>query len=288
MSYRERAFVFDCDGDYLVGIVAIPEAVSLETGVLVVVGGPQYRVGSHRQFVLLSRTLATQGIPCMRFDYRGMGDASGAPRDFSSIDADIRSAIDAYRDQVPGLRRIVLWGLCDAASAICFYAPRDARVAGLALLNPWVRTEATVAKVYVQQYYARRLFAPAFWEKLLSGEVAIGRSVRHLLATLRLGFSAGAKASATQADLASRMATGLQQARLPLLLVLSGRDFVANEFDQAVKGHQAWSHLLAGATTRRLDAADHTFSSAEWRDVVANETAEWVASLDHEPGRNGH
>jgi len=51
-------------------------------GVLIVVGGPQYRVGSHRQFLLLSRRLAAEGHPVMRFDYRGMGDASGAMRGF--------------------------------------------------------------------------------------------------------------------------------------------------------------------------------------------------------------
>ena len=61
-------------------------AVPDDTGVLVIVGGPQYRVGSHRQYVQLSRHLAEQGIASMRFDVRGMGDSPGVQRSFEEID----------------------------------------------------------------------------------------------------------------------------------------------------------------------------------------------------------
>jgi alpha/beta superfamily hydrolase len=90
-------------------------------GVLVVVGGPQYRVGSHRQFLLLSRRLASEGYPVMRFDYRGMGDGGGAMRSFEDVSADIGAAIEAFQRRCPSVRRIVLWGLCDAASAALLY-----------------------------------------------------------------------------------------------------------------------------------------------------------------------
>ncbi|MFB1029241.1 MAG: hydrolase 1, exosortase A system-associated, partial [Thauera sp.] len=78
---REIAQIFPCEGEELIGILALPETAVTRLGVLVVVGGPQYRVGSHRQFVLLARALAKSGVPCMRFDYRGMGDATGEMRD---------------------------------------------------------------------------------------------------------------------------------------------------------------------------------------------------------------
>ena len=71
-----------------------------------------------------------------------------------------------------------------------------------------------------------------------------------------------------------------------MLVVLSGKDFVANEFDHVVKGNPIWSRLLADATIKRLEIADHTFSNAEWRDVVANETANWVAHLDRKRADN--
>ncbi len=142
MSIVQRhALAFSCEGERLYGVLDLP-ARAHKRGVLVVVGGPQYRAGSHRQFTLLARTLADQGIAAMRFDYRGMGDSEGEPRSFESIDADLRAAIDTFFREAPGLEEVVLWGLCDAASAALLYAATDARVAGLVLLNPWVRTES--------------------------------------------------------------------------------------------------------------------------------------------------
>ncbi len=79
---RERFISFDCDGESCVGGVGEPTAGSNATdvGVAIIVGGPQYRAGSHRQFILLARRLAHAGIPALRFDYRGMGDSPGAMR----------------------------------------------------------------------------------------------------------------------------------------------------------------------------------------------------------------
>ena len=62
MSAPERGIVFGCAGEELVGVVH-PVASPVARGVLVVVGGPQYRVGSHRQFVLLARRLAAAYQP---------------------------------------------------------------------------------------------------------------------------------------------------------------------------------------------------------------------------------
>src|ERR1041385_7937579 len=87
MSHVERAVTFDCASERLVGVVAEPDNAS-EVGVVVVVGGPQYRVGSHRQFLLLSRRLVDAGIAVLRFDYRGMGDSTGATCSFDDISLD--------------------------------------------------------------------------------------------------------------------------------------------------------------------------------------------------------
>ena len=96
MNFTEEALVFSAGGEELLGIIAKPE-IPQDCGVLIVVGGPQYRVGSHRQFLLLSRRLASEGYPSMRFDYRGMGDSGGAMRDFDDISDDIGAAIEALQ-----------------------------------------------------------------------------------------------------------------------------------------------------------------------------------------------
>ena len=164
---NESPVVFECQGERLVGI--IHESASKNSlGVLIVVGGPQYRVGSHRQFVLLSRFLANQDISSMRFDVRGMGDSGGEQRRFDALDHDIKAAMDCFMASSGDLERIIIWGLCDAASAALFYAYQDDRVAGLVLLNPWIFTKQGAAKTYLKYYYWQRLTSQSFWRKLFA------------------------------------------------------------------------------------------------------------------------
>src|SRR6185436_8530568 len=148
MAVSEEAIAISCDGDSLIGVLNNPPA-GVARGVLIVVGGPQYRVGSHRQFTLLARYLATCDVPSLRFDYRGMGDSCGDLRTFERVEDDIRCAIDRFFQSVPTLKEVVVWGLCDAASAALFYAHRDSRVSGLVLVNPWVHTEQGAARTYL-------------------------------------------------------------------------------------------------------------------------------------------
>lgn len=274
MTVRESAVLFACEGDELVGVIAEPEKACGDVGVLIVVGGPQYRVGSHRQFVLMARHLADAGVSCMRFDYRGMGDAGGGQRDFENVGADIRAAIDVFTTLMPAVRRVVLWGLCDGASAACFYAPTDERVAGLVLLNPWVKTAQGEASTYLRHYYLKRLFDMSFWKKLLSGGVSIGRSAGEVLG------AAKAATGAEQNDLAlpDRMAEALIRSGKPVQVILSGRDYVAREFERAAASAR-WRRALSSAQLLRIDAADHTFSSREWRNEVARATHAWVREL---------
>ena len=60
MPQHERALSWRLGDDELVGVLAAPEGAQL--GVLIVVGGPQCRTGSHRMFTLLARGLAAQGL----------------------------------------------------------------------------------------------------------------------------------------------------------------------------------------------------------------------------------
>lgn len=274
-AFRESGLVFPCGGERLVGVLACP-AEPAATGVLVIVGGPQYRAGSHRQFVHLSRHLAGHGIACMRFDYRGMGDSTGAMRTFESVDDDIRAAVDAFLAAVPSMRSVVLWGLCDGASAACFYAPTDPRVAGLILANPWVRTQAGEAKAYLRHYYIRRALDPAFWRKLFSGRLNVSASVGSL-ASLARSAAAGSAAKAgeqTQEPLPDRFARGVERFEGPITVLLSENDYTAAEFADAASAHARLAKALKkrAAAFSRLPRADHTFSNAGARDAAAAAT----------------
>lgn len=278
MNITEAALSFSCADQTLFGILAHPEQPQ-DLGIVIVVGGPQTRVGSHRQFVLLSRALAAAGYPVLRFDVRGMGDSSGEQRNFEAITPDIGAAIDSLQAACPDVRHIALWGLCDAASAALLYCDEihDPRIAGLCLLNPWVRSAATLAKTQVKYYYGQRLLQKEFWVKLLSGRLNVVGALAELLRKL------GQATAKTEPQLGfqERMARGWKNFTGPILLILSGNDYTAKEFLEYATGAASWRGLLeqAGVTRFDLPNADHTFSSAKWRDTVAESCLRWLDTI---------
>lgn len=300
---EQRATSFACGDAWLYGILSLPKppiaapaAPTVTRGVMVVVGGPQYRVGSHRQFALLARALAERGIPVMRFDYRGMGDSEGAPRSFEEVDDDLRAAVDAFLRDVPALKDVVIWGLCDGASAGLFYAHKDPRISGLVLLNPWVRTEEGMAKAYLKHYYLSRLLSPDLWRKVFTGGFRVGAalaSFASLVGAATRSPAVDAAAASAPASSAGTVATTVMSASLPdrmlagaerfkgrLLVILSGNDLTAQEFSDVVGASPRWRKRLQAPGVRQhsLAGANHTFSQREWRDQVAGWTADWVTS----------
>ncbi len=257
MSRNEQALVFDCEGSSLVAVLS----------------GAAPGAG--------------RGVPTLRFDYRGMGDSDGEKRTFESVGADIRCAIDRFFASVPGLKDVVIWGLCDAASAALFYAHRDARVSGLVLLNPWVRTEQGAARAHLRHYYLQRLFQASLWGKVARGEFdvraalsALGRNALEALGRGRGSGAAGKSATSGQ-SLPARMADGLRRFRGKVLVILSGNDLTAQEFKDVTAGSRDWRTLLEdGRVTRHeLPDANHTFAKRAWRDQVAQWTADWIRTF---------
>jgi uncharacterized protein len=290
MNFEERAVSFACNDSWLYGILSLP-IKTVSRGVLIVVGGPQYRAGSHRQFVLLARNLAAHGVPVMRFDYRGMGDSEGDARDFENIKDDLYYAINQFFEEVHSLEELVIWGLCDAASAAIFYAHQDRRVTGLILLNPWVRTDQGIAKARLKHYYVERLLDSAFWRKIWRGQFSFIKAARSFFKNVSNALT-GKKENVTllngsatnkTPDLAllpERMFEGLKCFEGKVLFITSGNDLTAQEFLDLVKASPKWQRLLGSTSVKHFDIpeADHTFSKHEWRDRVASWTREWIQS----------
>lgn len=273
MPYAERAQFFDSRGASLLGIVALP-TTPRPVGVAIVVGGPQYRVGSHRQFVLLARALADAGFASIRFDYRGMGDADGEPATFETIDDDVRRALDVLQREA-GTPLVVLIGLCDGASAALRYCTDDARVCGVVAINPWVRSPNSEARARLRFYYLKRVASPAFWRKLATGAFAArdaARDVATAVATVaRTGRSDGP-------SFLARMHDGWCDFSRPILGLLSGNDLTAREFEQWIDADPARRNASRrpNVTVIRLNDADHTFSRASDRAKAELAITEWI------------
>jgi uncharacterized protein len=262
MTINEHSLWLHGKGFDMLGIVSLPpEPMPMQsTGVVIVVGGAQYRTGSHRQFVQLARFLAAAGFPVLRFDLPGMGDSPGELPSFEDTAPHIAAAINGFQHRHPGVERVVLWGLCDGASASLLYvdATYDARIAGLALLNPWVRSEVSLARARVKHYYWQRLREADFWRKLLTGGVGL-QALRALSSNLR---TIRRRVPANAASFQQRMAQGWQAFPGAIMLLLSECDLTAQEFNEYASSREAWCGWRQKPLLEQhiLSRADHTCS----------------------------
>lgn len=291
---NEEAVVFPCEGEQLVGVLSVP-ATAPDTGVLLITGGPQYRVGSHRQFTQIAWHLAENGVAAMRFDTTGMGDSSGAERrSFVVVHPDVGAALNVMFERFPTMRSVALWGLCGGATAALLYChvTRDPRVGGMVLVNPWIRTEATQARTRVKHYYLQRLLQREFWGKLVRGRIGLS-SLSELFRAVRLSAraaSASGPASAvageariqvTEADLGHYMARSWSDFAGRILLILSERDYTAKEFLETAKLHAIWQANLTKPNVQRVELADadHTFAQPQAHAAVELATLEFARTL---------
>ncbi len=250
-------------------------------GVVIVVGGPQTRVGSHRAFVHLADALAARGMPTLRFDTRGMGDSHGAFPGFENLEKDIAAAVSALQKSAPKVQKVVLWGLCDAASAILISeAALPTSVQATVLVNPWVHQPegagaAVAAQVQMKHYYLRRLLDVTFWKKLFSGGVNPLRSAGELAATAKAA-NTRASASSDSGSFVEAMRTGWYAGTRPTLVITAGDDLVAQEWLACQKTPDWAKPRSAPTDTQHFAQANHTFSTAAWRADVENATIAWI------------
>lgn len=285
----EYPVAFACAGTSLAGMVHSGAADTTLGIVIVVAGGPQYRVGAHRQFVSLARLFAQQGYPVLRFDLRGMGDSGGDYQGYHHSRADIRAAIDELMQRLPQLRQVMLFGECESASGILFYASEDVRVRQIALANPWVRTAEGQAEVILKHYYLDRLMSREFWRSVRQGKYRMGASLTSFASVIRTYWRGrrAARSTAAPSDqaqfdnlpLPAKTAEGLRRFKGSVLVLMSGRDYIAREFDEVTRSHPAWAGLLSQPRVRRKDIADadHTFSRPEWKAEAQSSLLDWLA-----------
>lgn len=280
MTIIEHATWLHGEGFDMLGIVTLPpaEKPAQGTGVVIVVGGAQYRAGSHRQFVQLARFLAKAGFLVLRFDLPGMGDSPGDLPSFENTAPHIAAAIDGFQQCCPAVQRVVLWGLCDGASASLLYvdATRDPRIVGLALLNPWVRSEVSLARARVKHYYWQRMGELDFWRKLLRGGVGWG-ALRKLGQNIQSARDRGSAPT----DFQDRMARGWLAFGKPILLLLSERDLTAQEFVEHANAGARWQDWATKSELSNvsIEQADHTCSTPSSRHAVEQETLRWLSKV---------
>jgi exosortase A-associated hydrolase 1 len=233
---------FDCAGEKLAGTLDPAEGA---TGLLIVSGGNEIRIGAHRGMAMLAARLAERGIPVFRFDRRGIGDSSGTNGGYASSGPDIAAAVAVFRRHAPAVERIVGFGNCDAATALVLFGDA-AGIDRLILSNPWVvePTGDLPPPAAIRARYAARLRDPHEWRRLLTGGVNISKLIeglRHI----------SARPSQHSDDLASRFFS-----RLPgdAAVILATRDATAQAFGAAARAHR-WAGTIVP-----IDSASHSYA----------------------------
>lgn len=206
-----RLLTFRCEGAKL--------GASLDgggfTGILLVTGGSQTRAGSHRMSESLAKSLSDAGYACFRYDRRGVADSEGEDPGYRRSGPDIAAAASAFRQESPGLTRIIGLGLCDGATALALFG---SGLDGLILINPWlVEADANdPPPAAIKRHYRQRLLSLEGWRKLLTGSI----SYRKLLGGLSKIVTAAP--SSLAGDVAAALRNGP-----PSVLVLARGDATA-------------------------------------------------------------
>ena len=230
-------------------IAATVEPAAGTTGIVIVGGGTQIRIGAHRGLVQLGERLAAAGYPVIRFDRRGVGDSGGDDPGFADSGPDIAAAAEALREVCPQLTRLAGFGLCDGASALALHH-RLAGIDRLILANPWLADAGGLPPpAAIRRHYRERLGSPMDWRRLISGRVDYRRLARGLV-------RAGRKAPA---PLAPRIAAALRGGNAPLTLLLAEGDATAIGFADAWR-RPPFAGIAADVVT--LPTAAHTFARA--------------------------
>lgn len=243
-----RVIAFPCEGDML--LATLDEAAG-DSGVLIVSGGNEVRAGAHRGMAMLAGRLAAGGVPVFRYDRRGVGDSTGENRGFVGAAADLSAAIAAFRDTA-GVRRVIGFGNCDAATLLALEGPALG-IDALVLSNPWTGEERDTLPpaAAIHARYAAKLRDPSEWRRLFTGGVDLRKLARGAAKLVRPTPAAG---------LAHRLVGAIENWGSRATVVLATGDATALAFAAAARGSTIVPVMV--------DSASHSFARVGDMDAV--------------------
>jgi hypothetical protein len=282
---RERALLFG-DHKSLVGIVTEPAAGERRAdrpAVLLLNAGVLHRAGPNRLYVRLARRLAAAGHLVLRFDASGIGDSrartDGMPFARSTV-REARQAMDLLASS-HGARRFVLAGLGSGADNAVRIAGDDARVVGLALLEPY----AVPSPGHLVRSYRSRFLSPRSWWRLLSGRSELWSALKRRPAEPPPAPPAEAPAPPadapemlvpSEAAYAEQLAS-LARRNLDLCLVYSAGN--PAHYHYRTRFRRALRAARGQGTTRVevLPRTDHAFTPLDTQEALLRALCDWAA-----------
>jgi exosortase A-associated hydrolase 1 len=246
-----RSLTFLCEGSQC--MASLDAVAGAATGLFVVSGGNEIRIGAHRGMATLAADIAAEGYSCFRFDRRGVGDSEGENGEFTNSAADLSAALVAFRAECPGLSRIIAFGNCDAATALLLHPPQG--IAAMVVGNIWVieKVDDLPPPAAIKARYLERIKDPKSWVRLFTGAINVKKLLGGLFKLAR---------PSTPNSLADDVAAALSKVETPVTILLAERDATALAFEDV------WNKPMCDAArmrqnikVRRLDSASHSFAN---------------------------
>ena len=194
---RETPLSIEMPFGRIFGVLTEPmETPAADLCAVLLNAGALRRIGPGRMWVELARRWAARGVPSLRLDIEGIGDADGDATRYEDVKAlyepefvgQVLAALDELDGRL-GPRRYLLCGLCSGAYWAFHGALRDDRVKSAFLINPRVLywDDALLAIREVRK--TQRLLDASSWQRILRGDIGLSR----VLELLRWGLIALAR-----------------------------------------------------------------------------------------------
>jgi alpha/beta superfamily hydrolase len=266
-GFDEQAISVSAPSGQLIGVFR-PSPIPTGPIALIIAGRPHTRYGPHRMFHQLARWLADRGISSLRIDCGGWGDSPGQGDNLEDSVDDIVAALHYLGREHPD-RPLVLVGLSEGASAaILAVASTELRleadrIASIALINPWVRSERIITSPALRSERKPGFFSREFWARVFRRKPPPVDEHGHAQ------------------TLSDALLAALQVYEQRVLTVLAGDDPTADDTEDLIGSDPRWHTRLGnGRNLLRVPGADHTFSYPDhWRHVC-----DWLSSeMSNEP-----
>jgi pimeloyl-ACP methyl ester carboxylesterase len=279
---RETPLTIEQPFGHLFGVLAQPtSAAASDLAVVLLNAGAIRRIGPGRLWVELARRWASWGVPTLRLDLEGIGDADGDAGRFAELAElyvpgmvdQVVSALDALEAEGVA-RRFVLVGLCSGAYWSFHGALRDERVVAAFMLNPkilvWDPSLETMRDL-------RGLLHGSPWRKLLQGKIATARirsfvrSTPHAIASRARNAIVRTRASAAPDDELDCALDRLRERETHLLVLLSIDEPLREEFERngRLSHAERWPNLefdltpLPSHTLRPIQSQRHVHETLD-------------------------
>ena len=184
---RETPLVFEAQGRQLYAILAEPADGPIAPATVVLFNaGAIRRIGPNRMWTEAARRWAARGVPVLRVDLEGIGDASGDSTPYLQSDESFytEALLDQARATVDqaaarGLpSRFILGGLCSGAFWAFQVAVTDPRVEAVVALNPRMLIFDPLTEGHRDMRRLRRIATPAGLRNVLMQKRKLGRARR--------------------------------------------------------------------------------------------------------------